>query len=211
MASFKKTGSLGDLQQFIAEVYAVPDDRLYSIWDLLTQEQRFAMRSLKGIRKGDMKKLRINLLIALSWIMAIGNRLHIDLEDETWRRFPGLCSYCGKQPCICHETKPESRLSTMGNAGPRPTSLQDMQVMFQKIYPAGNRTLADAGVHLAEEVGEVSEAIHIADFISCIFGVANSANMNMAEALRTMYANNCHVCHESPCSCKFSDVAHLNT
>jgi NTP pyrophosphatase (non-canonical NTP hydrolase) len=100
--------------------------------------------------------------------------------------------------------------------------------MFEEIYPAKTRTLADAGVHLAEEVGEVSEAIHnylgqhkekqfddvkleIADFISCALAVANSANINVAGALAEMYADNCHVCRKAPCICKFSDVVQLET
>jgi NTP pyrophosphatase (non-canonical NTP hydrolase) len=228
MANFKKTGSLGDFQRFVEKVYAVPDDRLYSVWDLLTQEQRFAMRSLKGIRKGDGDKLRFNLLIALSWVMAIGNRLHIDLDEETWKRFPGLCSYCGKRPCVCKKTKPASRLHVKGIGHARPRNLAGMQAMFDEIYPAQTRTLADAGVHLAEEVGEVSEAIHnylgqhqekqfddvkleIADFISCVLAVANSADIDVAGALAKMYSNNCHVCHKLPCACKFSDVVQLKT
>ena len=63
MTCFKKTGTIRDLQKFISTVYALPDDRLYSIWDLLMQEQRIAMRALKGIRKGKIEKVQVNLLI----------------------------------------------------------------------------------------------------------------------------------------------------
>src|SRR3989344_9123097 len=101
MHSLPKTASLSDLQQFVSSVYSLPDDRLYSIWDLLTQQQRFAMRALKGIRKQNMEKLKVNLLISLSWMIAIANRLHIDIEEEVWIRFPALCSYCGNVPCVC--------------------------------------------------------------------------------------------------------------
>ena len=96
--------------------------------------------------------------------------------------------------------------------------------MFKEIYPPKSRTLADAGVHLAEEMGEVAEAVHnylgqhlntqfqrvkeeMADFTSCIFGVANSAGIDMAEEFAKMYKNNCHVCHKLPCACTFSQVA----
>lgn len=219
---------MGDFQKFIEEVYAVPDDRLYSVWDLLTQEQRFAMRALKGIRKGDLEKLNVNLLISFSWLMAIGNRLHIDLEQETWKRFPRLCSYCGESPCVCKETKPSERLKVKGDDSAQPKDLVELQRMFAEIYPPERRTLADAGVHLAEEVGEVNEAIHnylgqhkekqfeevrleLADFISCLLGVANSAGLDVAGALADMYVRNCHVCHEAPCACRFSDVAQLRT
>jgi hypothetical protein len=92
---FEALGSLRDFQTFIGGVYALPDDRLYSIWDLLTQQQRFTMRALKGIRKGNQEKIKLNLLIAFSWLMAIANRLHLDLDAETWQRFPALCPPSG--------------------------------------------------------------------------------------------------------------------
>ena len=100
--------------------------------------------------------------------------------------------------------------------------------MFEEVYPANGRTLADAGVHLAEEVGEVSEAVHnylgqhqeklftevkleLADFFSCAFGVANSAHIDVAQELAKMYENGCHICHQTPCTCSYSEVTKLKT
>jgi len=228
MASFKGNGTLADFQKFIECVYAVPDDRIYSIWDLLTQQQRFVMRALKGIRKNNKEKLTTNLIISFSWLMAIVNRLHVDVEEEVWKRFPMLCSYCGHKPCACKKIKPTERAKVKVDDSLRPKTLSEFQNMFEEIYPEGKRTLADAGVHLAEEMGEVSEAIHnylgqhqqkqfdnikleMADFISCIFGVANSAKINMAKELEKVYNNNCHVCHKAPCICRFTEIAHIQT
>ncbi|MEK7515758.1 MAG: hypothetical protein AAB555_02410 [Patescibacteria group bacterium] len=228
MASLKKTGTIRDLQDFIAAIYSLPDDRLYSIWDILTHQQRFAMRALKGIRKNNKEKLKNNLLISLSWLMAVANRLHIDVEDEVWARFPKRCSYCGKLPCACRVIKPTSRARFRTDNNLRPHSIAAFQKMFNDIYPASNRSLADAGVHLAEEVGEVSEAVHaylgqhhqnqfdeikleIADLVSCIYGVANSASIDIAKELAEMYLHNCHMCHQAPCVCNFATVAKLKT
>lgn len=228
MASFKEDGSLNGLQKLIGEIYGLPDDRLYSIWDLLTQEQRFAMRALKGIRKGNKEKVMINLLISLSWLLAIANRLHIDIEDETWKRFPMLCSYCGKIPCACRKIKSSERKKVRAGNAIRPKTLSEYQKMFTFIYPPGTRTLTDAGVHFAEEVGEVSEAIHnflgqhkrkqfyevkieMADLISCVFGMANSAKISVAKEFTKIYHNNCHTCHKLPCVCSFSAVAKIKT
>lgn len=228
MASFKKGQTISDFQKFIATVYALPDDRLYSIWDLLTQEQRFSMRALKGIRKGNIEKIRTNLPISFSWLMAIANRFHIDVEEGVWNRFPMRCSYCGKAPCACKSIKAKKRARFKRDDKLHPHSLGSFQKMFEEIYPAESRTLEHAGVHYAEEVGEVSEAIHnflgqhlgnqfgeirleIADLASCIFGVANSANIDIARELEKMYSNNCHVCHKSPCACKFSAVSKIKT
>ncbi len=226
--SFPADGTMADLQAFVAAVYATPDDRIYSLWDLPVQEERFAMRALKGIRQGNMQKLNHNLLIALSWLMSIANRLHIDADEETWRRFPYRCSYCGKIPCACTAIKPAARLTIAADDRLRPKTLAEMQAMFAEIYPPGKRTLADAGVHLAEEIGEVSEAIHnylgehrakqfdevkleLADLVSYIFGLANSASIDVARELSEMYRKNCHVCHNAPCICTFSDVVQIRT
>ena len=221
MASSRQ--SLRQFQERIREIYSLPDDRHYSVLDLLVQVQRFTMRVLKGIRTGDKKKLRVNLLIASTWVMAIANRLHIDVEEQVWKRFPAVCSYCGFAPCKCKKIHPEKRAKIKIGSSHRPKDIVGFQNMFRSIYPPEERTLSNAGVHLAEETGEVSEAVHnffgqhlqkqfdeigleIADYISCIFGVANSVSLDMASALGRMVKDGCHVCHKTPCICTFSGV-----
>ncbi|MFA4998559.1 MAG: hypothetical protein WC514_00840 [Candidatus Paceibacterota bacterium] len=224
MARFPLNGSLSQFQNFNKEVYGLPDDRLFSLSDLLSNQERFAMRALKGIRKGDMSKLKSNLLISFSWLAAIAGRLHINMEEVTWRRFPSACSYCGKQPCSCKKTKITNRKKIVVKNSLKPKSLAALQKMFSLIYPASSRTLSEAGVHLAEEIGELNEVIHffsgehkakyfeeikkeIADVVSCFFSVANSAKIDIAAGLAKIYGNNCHVCHKAPCVCNFSFVA----
>ncbi len=228
MVSVPASTTLAKFQRAIKDIYGLPDDRLFSLSDLVSNQERFTMRALKGIRKGDEEKLELNLLIAFSWLMALANRLHIEVEDSVWRRFPRLCSYCGERPCACKKTKPASRIQIVRKPSERPKSLQEFQVMFAEIYPPASRTLPDVGVHLAEEMGELSEAVHyfqgehkskqfealedeLADYVSCVFGVANSAKIPMAEKLAKMFANNCHVCHEAPCVCSFSSVAQFSS
>jgi len=228
MRSFRRDGSIADFQTFNREVYGLLDDRLYSIWDLLAQVQRFGMRALKGIRKENKEKLKKNLLISFSFLTAIASRLHIDVEEEAWKRFPMLCSYCGKKPCSCKKIKLNKRKKVKINARLRPKNLAEFQNMFNMIYPATSRTLPDAGVHFAEEIGEVTEAVHnfsgqhqqkqfeeikfeIADCVSCIFGVANSADIDCAVGLAEIFSNNCHVCHKAPCVCGFSVIARAKT
>jgi NTP pyrophosphatase (non-canonical NTP hydrolase) len=226
MASFKGNQSIEDFQIFNGIVYGPTDDRLYSMTDLLSHQQRFAMRALKGIRKDDKKQIKENLLISFSFLFAIANRLHINLEDEVWKRFPTMCSYCGKKPCVCKKVKPKSRKKITPKDSLRPRSLAEFQKMFNEIYPQKNSTLADAGVHFAEEVGEVSEATNnflgqhrpsqfeaikheMADCISCTFGIANSAKINVADELEKLFYKNCHICHKAPCTCSFAYVASL--
>jgi len=224
MAQVSTDGTLREFQQFNAAVYGLPDDRMYSVGDLLTQMQRFAMRSIKGIRKGDRDQLAKNLLVSLSFLVAIANRLHIDIEDVTWRRFPRQCSYCAHCPCACSTIKPTARPELRVDPHTRPHTIREFQQMFNAIYPSARRTLFEVGVHLAEEVGEVTEAVHnflgqheqhqfgdvsdeLADCVSCMMGVANSAHLDVAQELADLFTNNCHVCHKAPCVCTFAVVS----
>jgi NTP pyrophosphatase (non-canonical NTP hydrolase) len=224
--SFKSDHSLKQFQEMIGNIYGLPDDRLFALWDLLSQQQRFSMRALKGIRKKDKEKIKFNLLISISWLMAIANRLHVDIEKEVWRQFPNMCSYCGKKPCACMKIKTPHRRKINGDMTKRPQSLKATQEMFEEIYPSKSRTLEDAGIHFAEEMGEVSEAIHnylgqhkkklfeeikleMADYISCAFGVASSAGIDLTVELEKFYYENCHVCHKAPCVCSFSSISEI--
>jgi len=228
MASFPKNGSLADFQDFINDIYGLPDDRMFSISDLLSNVERFTMRAIKGIRKNDKRKRDENLIIAFSWFMAVGNRLHINLEESIWNRFPNVCSYCATSPCECKATKRKTRKRIIVKRKDKPKTLEGFQRMFARIYPPKKRTLEVAGIHLAEEIGEVSEAVHVflgehkpeqfhaithelADYASCLFGVANSATLDMAKALAKNYRKNCHACHKSPCACGFSYIAKFDS
>jgi len=228
MASFSKHQSLGEYQKAINSIYGVPDDRFFSIYDLVSQLGRFTMRALKGIRKGDREKLKNNLVITPSWMATLSSRVHIDMEESIIRRFPCVCSYCGKKPCTCKKIKLAKRAKAVRACPKTPASLAEFQKMFDEIYPSKERTLSDAGVHLAEETGEVNEAIcnylgahkakqfrdiedEIADWVSCIFGIANSAKIDVATESAKYFKNNCHVCHHAPCTCNFTFINSFNS
>ncbi|MBI3638331.1 hypothetical protein HY227_01140 [Candidatus Wolfebacteria bacterium] len=228
MPSFKKNQSISKFQKFVGDVYGLPDDRLYSVWDLLIQVQRFTMRACKGIRKDDLEKLKSNLIISLSWFMGIANRFHINIEDELWRRFPAICSYCGGRPCKCKKIKPSKRKKIKIKNSLKPKTLAGFQRMFEEIYPPREKTITEAGVHLAEETGEISEAIHnylgqhkekqfkeigveMADFLSCVFSVASCAGIDIASELHKTYRLNCHICHKAPCICSFGSIIRIKT
>ena len=223
MASVNRSITIKKFQNFIKEVYELSNDRYFSLWDMLSNVERFTMRGLKGIRKGDKEKTKINLLISLSWFMSMVNRLHIDTEEKVWKRFPYLCSYCGSCPCVCKKNKVKKRQRVFIDNKKRPKTLEEFQNMFNQIYPAKERTLDHAGVHLAEEVGEFSEAIltyrgahkdddfkiielEAADLFSCQVGVFNSLGISIAKELSVMFSKNCHVCKKAPCTCNFIDV-----
>jgi len=222
--SLKNGPNIRDLQEVNAQIYGELDDRYYDIWEIFSNQERFMMRAMKGIRKGDLEKLRRNIVIALSWFLAIMNRFHIDLEEAVWNRFPYLCSYCGGCPCICKKTKPTERPRIKRDGSKRPKSLAGFQEMFQKIYPSDGRNLEHAGIHLVEEQGEISEALQIfigshgkkhfqniidesSDYLSCVIGLMNSAGIDFEKEMLEFYAENCHACHNAPCTCDFNFIA----
>jgi len=228
MASVKQNITIKEYQNFVKHVYGLPNDRFFSLWDMLTNVERFIMRGLKGIRKEDQDKTKYNLLISFSWLMSIMNQFHIDLESEIWKRFPYLCSYCASCPCSCEKNKSEKKCKTFIDEKKHPKTLEDFQIMFNKIYPSKTRTLEHAGIHLAEEIGEFAEAIltyrgehkerdfkniliEAADLISCFCGVFNSMNKSIAKELSIIFSNNCHICKNAPCTCNFTTISRLRS
>ncbi len=228
MASVKKDTTINEYRNFVKEVFGSVNIKDYGLWDILTNMERFIMRALKGIRKKDKNKIKINLLITLSWFMSIMNQFQIDIENEIWKRFPYLCSYCASCPCSCKERKTEKRQKVFVDEKKRPKTFKEFQDMFSKIYPPENRTMEHAGIHLAEEMGEFAESILIyrgghkkmdfdripreaADLFSCLMGVFNSLGTDVAEELSIMFSNNCHVCKNAPCTCTFEDVVRFKS
>jgi NTP pyrophosphatase (non-canonical NTP hydrolase) len=215
-------------QDFVNEVYGLSNDRYFSLWDMLSNVERFTMRGLKGIRKKDFKKTKLNIIISLSWFSSLLNMLHIDLENAVWKRFPYLCSYCAMCPCSCKERGIETRENIRIDNLKKPSTLEEYQIMFRKIYPPEKRTIEDAGIHLVEELGEFSEAVltymgehkdelfediitESADIFSCIISLFNSLSINLAKELSEMFSDNCHVCHKNPCECSFNSIVNFDS
>ncbi len=224
MASIKEDTTIKEYQDFVKEVYGLSNDRYFGIWDMLANLERFTMRGLKGVRKEDKDKIKVNLLISFSWLMSMMNQLRINIEDEIWKRFPRVCSYCAQCPCSCKEKKIEKRQKSVVDENKRPKTLRYFQNMFSEIYPPETRTLEHAGIPLAEELGEFAESILIyrgthkeddffkipleaADLFSCLMGVFNSFGVNVAKELSIMFSDNCHVCKNNPCKCSFEYIA----
>jgi NTP pyrophosphatase (non-canonical NTP hydrolase) len=96
-------------------------------------------------------------------------------------------------------------------------------MMFNEIYPANKRSLVEATIHMAEEVGEYTEAllsyrtrhadtdldsisVEAADYVSQVFAVFNSLERSFSIELVNLFKNDCHACGQAPCTCTFRDV-----
>ena len=78
MPSVKSTTTIREYQDFVQEVYGLSNARYFDTKDMLTNIGRFTMRGIKGIRKKDVEKTKINLLIAESWYMSLMNAFRIE-------------------------------------------------------------------------------------------------------------------------------------
>ncbi len=156
--------------------------------------------------------------MAFSWSSTLANRFHIDLAKEMWKRFPGMCPYCKNAPCKCKTHRAKDRKNLNGEKRRKqPISLTEWQRMFAKIYP---NNITNSAMHLAEEAGEVDEAIRnylathsadwfdkiveeLVDVITNIWSVANCLKFNLVDGLVDYFMHGCPQCHEAPCRCGY--------
>ncbi|MEK7658433.1 MAG: hypothetical protein AAB352_01035 [Patescibacteria group bacterium] len=212
--------SLENFQELNRKIYTVTNDRSYSIERMCGHIHRHITQVLKAVRKEKHDNTMYHLCMAFSWAMAILNRFHVELANDMWHRFPGLCPYCLCAPCSCKERPLERHRLEGKSKGEKPISLRDWQLMFAKIYP---NSVIESAIHLAEEAGEVDEALQnystthkndwfwkaveeLVDAITNIFGVANCLNLDLADGLAGFFANGCPKCCHSPCDCDYVTV-----
>lgn len=208
-------------QELNQRIYLVANDRFFATNSVMAARiHNHQIRVLKAVRKGNHKNTPYHLAMAFSWSMALANRFHIDVGDELWKRFPGVCPYCGYVPCGC-KLRRVRRKKVVILIRDRPHSLQGYQAMFARIYP---NSLQNAAMHFAEEVGEVNVALEnfmgmhdeklveevileLVDTITTIFAVATAVNCNLAVEMERWFAHGCPGCHKLICKCGFKHTS----
>jgi NTP pyrophosphatase (non-canonical NTP hydrolase) len=198
-------------------LYLLVNDLHYNPEMMFSRLHRHTTHVIKAVRKGKHAEIPYHLCMAFSWAFALFNRYHIDLTKEMWKRFPRCCPYCSWAPCSCKERRRRRHKFLSKSRLGAPVSLRSWQRMFQKIYP---NALLEATLHLAEEAGEVSEAIQrfvstnqerwfdnvieeLVDVVTNIFGVANSLHLDLAAAMAGYFSKGCPDCRKDPCKCGF--------
>ena len=135
-----------------------------------------------------------------------------------------LAKRCGKdsrvfaRTCSCKE-RLDRRSRIEDITGQKPETMVEFQMMFRRIYPAN--TIRDSAMHLAEEVGELDEAIEhyagthqgnlfeeivieLVDEITNICAVASCLNVDLAFAMEQNFAHGCPKCVGTPCTCGYT-------
>lgn len=211
--------NIADLQKTNHDIYGLVNDRNYPTEHLLACLHRHVTQVLKAVRKNKLEDLSYHLCMAVSYSCAIANRLHVDLEDQIWNCFPGYCPYCNECPCVCRERAIE-RSKREVPLRSRPTSIGGWQTMFADIY---QNKLQDSAMHLAEEMGELAEALRnyqathsslwfekiteeLVDLVTNIFAVANCTYINLELELVKYFSHGCPKCSQVPCYCGYVTV-----
>jgi NTP pyrophosphatase (non-canonical NTP hydrolase) len=143
-----------------------------------------------------------------------------------WAKFPGVCSYCLEAPhsdkCTSLGISPDwQRLRVAGAGLPKPSSFGAWQRMFRDIYPeTRNYPAGRVYAHLAEEMGELAEAVRVFEVVPAFFlneapdvfawilQIQNSLEANSTtpgEALETLFCSSypdlCQGCAAEECQC----------
>lgn len=197
------------------EIYQVPDDRLYTVDDLLYNHQRFLFRFKEDL-KAD-KRETLNLDISTAWFLTLINRFHIDLERLTWQRYSFKCPFCLQLPCSCKKNRVKAK-KTGRPASRQPQTLAQWQAMIKKIYPQkdikpvlekfeGNLNRLNYLFRLFMREKRKSQFTKIEkgsiDHFVLILRIYNSIDANLTRDFKEMFKDGCYVCHQTPCQCNY--------
>jgi NTP pyrophosphatase (non-canonical NTP hydrolase) len=209
--------SLRSFQALNRDLYLVTNDRNYGPREMFSRVHRHVTHVLKLVRKRRYEAIQYHLCMAMSWTMGLMNRFHVDISNEMWKRFPGICPYCTDAPCDCRRRRRQRHPLRGIGRGRKPVSLKAWQEMFAGIY---RNRLRNSALHLAEEIGEVDEALQaflathddsrfrkmieeLIDVVTNIIGVANCLKLDLSAVMVGHFSKGCPGCKQKPCACGF--------
>lgn len=212
----KQPVSLGEWQKIFRDIYREKDKRDYALTDLLLHVQEEAAKIDEGIRKENRREIIDALPYFFCWLLSFCNMGGINLEEIVWTKYPAICPYCGRTEncmCVTEERKPSQWLKN-GN-GKIPTSLDEWQNMFQRIYGRINKMawVIQIWLHVHEELGEFSREFRLrgladkksweelADCFAWLIAFCNRLNIKLSEITWLVYPGVCSICKKEKCQC----------
>jgi NTP pyrophosphatase (non-canonical NTP hydrolase) len=195
---------LDDLYKMVAHIYSAQNAHrtpsgtlahLVEVCGMLTIHDRPKKREGLGVEDALCK--------ALAWYFPLMAKLRVrSVEDVVFRKFPLVCPYCRLAPhddesCKMirgeHRTVDHDKLRRLypQNRRKRPSTLNEWQRMFQRIYPRTGEERGRSTLGLLEELGELAEAVRVfeshpkyfvgeaADVFSYIMGLANEHSLRI--------------------------------
>jgi len=175
--------SLDDWQTAFYALYGHIDDKrsLDSIWrHSMVNASKFS----SDIRKNNFGLAFTHLAHIFCWTVSFAERCrrsddeHLStiqtLADMVWEKYPGICPYCGTNPCSCSspglvQKDGNALVIPKGDPTKRPATLDDWGRMFDYIYSNAHAVIPIEALafHLVEETGEVtSQLIRITEMLN---------------------------------------------
>ncbi|MFA7244182.1 MAG: hypothetical protein WC080_02765 [Patescibacteria group bacterium] len=210
--------SLNDILLRIEAIYQVPDDRLYSVEDLLYNHQRFLTAYMEEQNKNRLPEAFNNMMVSFAWLFAFVNRFHIDLPENLWKRYSYKCPFCLEIPCICNELEPQKSQKTGRPPSRKPQDISEWQEILLKIYPVSK--VKNYHLKLRSKFEELMSAfrafvrekrksrfreieILTADYFVMLLRIFNYFKIDFKDEFLAMFKDGCHVCKKTPCECNY--------
>lgn len=219
--------TLGGLQKQNEDIYGKQNRKNYSEpWRIIFRIMAYLGMVHKTVRREKTLTLSHHLCMGFSWSLALANNLQIDLETEVWKKFPGVCPYCGLLPCSpsCNtKERPADRIHGIAIQESQQKTFRELQTMLREIYP--NNVAKSSAGHMLEELCEVAQAIdhwkgrhedqlfqrivtESVDVLTHLCAVASCNDLDLAEDMGKIFGNGCPRCRHLECDCQFTtDVA----
>lgn len=208
--------SIKQLMQLSADIYAVPNDRLYDLDDFFYYHQKWLLRYIDSRKKGQEEKMMKNLLASVAWYSAIVNRFHVDLEAVIRKRYPYKCPFCLELPCDCDKFANKKSKKTGRPTSRMPKTLTEWQEMVEKIYPSSELLFKNLEILQRQDslhqyfrlFRRQSGKRHIkdidiasADYFVELIKIFNFLKKDLSREYQKMFKDGCYVCHRTPCEC----------
>lgn len=128
------------MQRFISELYPNNDRDFSYVFGYAARHVGYLGKSLNQGRPEVGEFIR-----TISWLLALANKIGIDLESAMVSRHPGICPYCVTRPCQCISTgkKPAIRIAAYNIP-------EELNAQAAVIRRSGKLTFTDHANRLAQ-------------------------------------------------------------
>ncbi len=201
----------------LGDIYAEKDKRDYTTKDLVLRLSEEMALIAESLRKEAREELVYRVPRLFVWLFAFCSMHSLDLEDTLWSKYRGCCPYCGaKTSCFCIANESKGHLYHAEDDVARPVTVSEWQQFLFRIYGRINKLLplTTVGLHLAEEVGELSRAFRlqerdgkkplcdeVADTMAWLFALSSKLHIDLGEVMWEAYPGVCDVCCRPKCEC----------
>ena len=212
--NINKVQTISELIAKSSSIYSLGDDRLYEYEDFFYFQKKYLLRTVNST---DVKDFSKNLIITMSWFIALSERFHFNIEKILLKRYSYKCPRCLNIPCNCSMAM-EKTQKTGRPSSRKPNSLDQWQEMIAKIYCNDKsneilKRLENELDHLhficrmfRKELGKThfkNLEIAACDYFVSMIRVFNSKDINLCQNYNIMFADGCFACHASPCQCNY--------